>query len=255
MWIYFLLFFSIGIIAVMNMRPVIGNSRISIRGVRGIIWFSVLVLIIGFRHEVGGDWISYLENLDRTIGIPLYKALNVDPGYNFLNWFGANIFGGIYLVNLICAGLFSWGLLEYCKFQRRPELALLTAVPYIIIVVGFGYTRQAVGLGMGMASLVALQNGRFLRFIVFIAFGMLFHKSLIIFLPFALFYKFKNRLIVASSVLIVLLVVFLVLLQEYINGLISAYIITNYDSSGAGIRGAMNALPAIIFLVWYKRFP
>ena len=43
-------------------------------------------------------------------------------------------------------------------------------------------------------------------------------------------------------------------MHEYVDTLIAGYITDQYESSGAVIRIAMNALPAAVFLVYRKRF-
>ena len=67
--------------------------------------------------------------VERTVGEPLSSVLtSAEPGYGLLNWFGANIFGGVYFVNTVCA-IFSIGLLLFLRSQPRPWLALTLAVP------------------------------------------------------------------------------------------------------------------------------
>ena len=256
MWVYWLLFVLIGWNALSKMRPVYAGSRTSYQGIRGVGWFIILVLLIGYRHEVGGDWQAYLIAVEKAAEKPIlrYAWFGADQGYSLLNWLGANIGGGIYFVNTVCAALFCWGLFTYCRFQPRPELALMIAVPVLIIVIGMGYTRQAVGIGMGMIALIALQNGRFIRFLVFVILAALFHKTALILLPFGLFYGFKNRFIIILAILICSCFFFVLLVQEYVDVIIRAYIETQYESSGAAVRIAMNAIPALIFLIWRKRF-
>ena len=47
---------------------------------------------------------------------------------------------------------------------------------------------------------------------------------------------------------------FNILLEEYVDILLKNYIDAEYESSGAAIRIYMNALPAILFLMLLKRF-
>ncbi len=44
------------------------------------------------------------------------------------------------------------GLVQFCRKQPLPWLALAVAAPFIIIVVGMGYTRQSVALGFILLS-------------------------------------------------------------------------------------------------------
>jgi hypothetical protein len=50
------------------------------------------------------------------------------------------------------------------------------------------------------------------------------------------------------------IVLFVLILLEHVDFLIYGYLETHYQSSGAAIRIAMNAMPAAIFLIFRKRF-
>ena len=45
---------------------------------------------------------------------------------------------------------FTYGLFRICRQQPNPWLALVVATPFLIIVVGMGYTRQAAAMGFLM---------------------------------------------------------------------------------------------------------
>ena len=61
-------------------------------------WFIAgvfLIVLIGLRHEVGGDWINYENNYLDMIGAPLSELLEKgDPGYHLLNWMSLQVGGG-----------------------------------------------------------------------------------------------------------------------------------------------------------------
>jgi len=226
---------------------------------RRLSWFGlafvVLVLTIGLRFEVGGDWGSYLPYVERARWNTLAESLSRgDPAYEFLNWLGANWFGGIYFVNAACAAFFVWGLLAFCKNQPRPWLALLVSIPYLVTVVAMGYTRQGIAIGIAMLALVALQQGSIRKYLLYIAFAALFHKSAVILMPLAILFSSKNRWFVMISVSFVSYITYIFLLADSVQQLTSGYIDAQYDSAGALIRVTMNALPAIIFLFYRKRF-
>lgn len=216
--------------------------------------FIILTLLIGFRDEVGGDWVQYLDHLDMAIGESIEDALHFsDPAYALLNWLGARL-GGVYFVNIVCAGIFSWGLIEFCRLQSFPWLALVSAIPYLVIVVAMGYTRQGVAIGLAMVALGALGKGDSLRFIFWVFCAALFHKSAVILAPMALLAGSKRGLLMLVWLLIVSAAMFVLLLQESIDNLRYGYLENQYQSSGAGIRIAMNVFPALIFLVFRGRF-
>jgi hypothetical protein len=251
MWPYWMLFAISAYFSISRLTPVeraISNHRKDMFA--WVCMFLVLVLMIGLRHEVGGDWFSYITNMENGD----YSSVHGDPSNNVLFWLGMNVGGGIYLVNLISAVFFTWGLLAFCRNQPRPWLALTIAIPYLVVVVAMGYTRQGVAIGLVMMAIVALSRGNILRFVLWIAFAATFHKSAIILAPLAVLANTKKRIFTIIWVGLTAFLLFVLLLREALDTLISGYISDAYESSGAAIRVAMNALPATLFLIFRKRF-
>jgi hypothetical protein len=215
--------------------------------------FVLLVLMIGLRHQVGGDWETYAEHVQLASYYSLQQAVTSgDPAYNLLNWLAARMDLGPYFVNTVCAVLFSWGLVVFCRAQPRPWLALVVAVPYLVIVVAMGYTRQGVAIGLVMLGLVALSERKLLRFVVFVALAATFHKSAVILIPLAVLAGTRYRVWTALWVGLVCLLFYVLLLQESVEEFTANYIKAQYDSAGAAIRVAMNAVPVVLFL-WFRR--
>ena len=94
-----------------------------------------------------------------------------------MNWISARLGWDIYGVNLICGGLFSAGLVRYCRSKPYPWLALSLAFPYLGIVVAMGYSRQGVAIGLELFALLALERDRLLHFVVWIGLAATFHAS------------------------------------------------------------------------------
>jgi len=138
--------------------------------------------------------------------------------------------------------------------QPNPWLALTVAVPYLVIVVAMGYTRQGVAIGRSMLGLVALEQAKFFRFLFWISFACTFHKSAVILLPLAFFSRSRQRFITILGVLVVGILVFFLFLQESLGHIFAGYLDDGMKSSGALIRVMMNAVPALFFLVFRKRF-
>ena len=217
-----------------------------------------LTLLIGFRDQVGGDWLAYLPYVERTIGIPFSDIfLEDEPGYGLLNWIGGNWGGGVYLVNTICGLIFTTGLLQFCRAQPRPWLALTLAFPYLITVVAMGYSRQGVAIGFEMLGLLALQRDQLLRFLAFIALAATFHRTVLVLLilPTATLspsLRFSQLIRIA-------------LLAGAGYGFYSAILAPDLDyytqsyqegiqSQGALIRVVLCLLPALAFLPFRRRF-
>ena len=214
----------------------------------------LLVIVVGFRHEVGGDWLHYLPPLELALEQTFKEGVmnGGEPAYGLLTWISAHSGGGIYLVNVVCAAVFVAGMLLFARNSPQPWLALCVAVPYLVIVVAMGYTRQSVAIGLSMVGLVALNHGRFMRFAFWLVLAALFHKSALILMPLAIFAGRKNWGAVLG-VLVFSVLMFVLLLAEHVDFLLAGYVTAQYESSGAAIRVAMNALSAVIFLVLRNR--
>lgn len=219
----------------------------------------LLIVIIGLRYQVGGDWETYKEgyqlfsNSSLSETIESFNAFQGDVGYNLLNWFSAQLGFNIYGVNLMSAAIFTWGLVKFCRFQPSPLLALAVAMPYLVTIVAMGYTRQSVAIGLAMAAITYLIQNRLTLFIILVIFASLFHKTAIILIPLIMLINSQNRglTIIWASILIFLLAQTFrekatFLMQHYVHE-------TFYQSSGATIRIIMNAVPAILFLFFRKQ--
>jgi len=250
---YWIMFFLPASLALTRIRPV------QINGTRWSgywrIAFVLLVLIIGLRDQIGVDWGNYLDYILVAENDSLYQALTrTEPAYSFLNWLAVQFGLGLYMVNTACAALFSSGLIVFCRAQPRPWLALVVALPYLVIVVAMGYTRQGVAIGLVMLGLVALSERKLLRFVFFIVLAAIFHKSAVILMPLAVLANTRNRIWTTFWVGLTTLLFFVLLLQESVEAFTSMYIDAQYDSAGAAVRVAMNALPAVLFLLLRRRF-
>jgi len=215
----------------------------------------ILTLLIGYRFEVGGDWLNYLQQFHAARFQSVSGALaRGDPAYSLLNLLAFRQDWGIAGVNLITGLLFSLGLVMFCRGLPRPWLALCVAMPYLVTVVAMGYTRQSVALGFAMLGLVALSRRANLWFVIWIICGTTFHKSAVLLLPIAALAATRNRFWTAVWIGVITLVAYWIFLEEAIDSLYINYIEARYRSEGALIRTAMNLLPACIYLVFSRRF-
>lgn len=218
-----------------------------------LVWLA-LTTLIGYRFEVGGDWFIYDDQYLAVAGGSFGDTIaQGDPAYAALNWISAYFGWGIYGTNLICGAVFSAGLIAFCRSQPRPWLTLAVAIPYMVIVVAMGYSRQGVAIGIAMLALLSLGKKDNLKFVLWIALAALFHKSAVLLVPLAILAATRNRWWVALWVGSAALLLYVLLLQEAMEGLASGYIESEYQSQGAGIRVAMNAIPALAFLLFRKR--
>lgn len=215
-----------------------------------------MVLVIGLRFEVGGDWGAYGQMFTMAVVRDFGQMMRFgDPAYQLLNYGVQRMEWPLWVVNLLCALLFTTGLVRFARVQANPWLAVLIAIPYLVIVVSMGYSRQGVAIGIVMMGLAAVQRGAsVLRFAMYVAVAALFHKTAVVTLLLVALSGRRNNvvnlLIVASGA--VLLYDFLI--QDSMAGLVRNYVQARYSSQGATIRLSMSLLPALLFFVRRSRF-
>jgi hypothetical protein len=210
--------------------------------------------VIGFRYKVGGDWDTYQAFFDwRGGGGPNAPAAE-DPGYQFVNWIVQQMNLDIWAVNFVCGAIFTWGLFRFCLAQKDPWLSVLIAVPYMVIVVAMGYTRQAVALGILMAGLAAVERGAStLRFSIYTAAAALFHRTAVMALPIVALSSRRNRAINLLVGIFAGILLYDVFLGSSLDKFVQNYVHRGYSSSGAGIRLAMNFVAAMVLVVANRR--
>lgn len=251
---YWLLFSVAVYFAITRKRIIAPQKSLGNWSMQWWVIFFILVLMIGMRHEIGTDWPTYLLHIEDATGVPLLDVLTFnDPAYAFLNWVGG-YWGGIYLVNTICAVLFAFGLLEFCRMQPLPWLALTVGIPFLVIVVAMGFTRQGVAIGIAMLAFVAIDRKE--RFYAFLWIGIaaLFHKSALILMPMAALAGAKTKQWTLLWIGLATVLLFMLLSQESLDYVQSQYLEKKMESSGAAIRIMMNVFPATLFLLFSDRF-
>lgn len=218
-----------------------------------IFFGGILILLIGFRNEIGVDWEAYKRHYDITVNQPLLEVIfTSDIAYSSLNWFIALFSGKVYTVNFICSIVFVFGLIKFCRLQQSPGIAFIVSLPILILIVGMSYTRQGVAVGFEFLALLAIISGKNKKFILLIVFAALFHKSAIFLLTLVAFVSNKNKILMLLSVLFFGSVIAVLLLAQQYEALLELYYDQKLTSDGGLYRIALNILPAIIILFFSK---
>lgn len=212
------------------------------------------LLMIGLRWEIGPDWPGYLDIYSYTRLYSLEQSVShADPGFFALMWILHLAHAPFWVLNFVCGLIFVGGLTAFARRQPNPWLAFLIAFPYLCIVVAMSGDRQSVALGVLFFGLTQFQRGRLFRFVLLILIGALFHGSVLLIVPFCLLSYTTNGL----------QRVFLLIFAAIIGFYFSRDAFTNYafryssekiQSTGVAYRLAMNAMPALIFLWFQRRF-
>jgi len=222
-------------------------------------WVAIgmfFILVIGFRENVGCDWCNYVGHYERTVGLSFSQAFEEikDPAHTFFNWLSGKLDLGIYGVNTLYATIFVLGLMQFSRTQPYPWLAFSVAVPYMVVMVSMGYSRQGVALGLFMMAITYLEKGKFKSYIFWVFLAALFHKTALVLLPFGLFLNKGNMWFRMLLMIPVFYGGWDLLLAEKQEDLWVTYVEQQMQSSGAQIRVMMNLVPAILLLVYRKKW-
>jgi len=220
-----------------------------------IVGAMLVCLTIGLRYKVGADWRTYEilyyyaghTSLGRLLGFG-------DAGYQLVSWTLQGIGVEIWALNFFCGLVFAWGLYRFVRVQPDPWLSCVVAVPYLIVVVAMGYSRQAVAIGILMAGLAAMKQGSsVLRFSIYVFAAALFHKTAVMVLPLVIFAGRRNKLLNAIAGIAGCVLLYDLFLADSVETFVRSYVEAEYSSQGAGIRVAMNFVPAVVFMLFRKR--
>ncbi|TFI59906.1 EpsG family protein [Sphingomonas parva] len=211
--------------------------------------------MVGLRYEVGGDWFNY-EDIYLNVSYKRFSEalIDSDPAFSVLNWVSHWLGFDIWFVNLTCAALFVWGLVRFARRQSNPWLSILIAVPYLIIVVGMGYTRQAVAIGFILAGLSVVDRASLLRFSFYIIAAATFHKSAIVVLPIVGLAATRQRIVIVPMLAATAALVYYLFVSASVDALMQNYVEAELSSQGAAIRVGMNLPPALVYLLLQRRF-
>ncbi|TXC74249.1 EpsG family protein [Sphingorhabdus soli] len=233
------------------------SNTVFIGGFLMVVFWVFYNLISGLRYQVGGDWFAYINMIDRVREDNFLEALfETDVGFGMTTWVMTRLGLGIGVMNFICSGILSLGVLRLARRTQHPWLAITAAVPYLLIVVGMGYVRQAAAIGFILFAINALIDKRSGVAFVYLVMATAFHVSALIMVPF-LAVAYVRNLPWTIVIMFILAVAgyFLLSGTERFEQVQDGYIDAGYASSGALVRILMNVGPAIVFLYVKDRLP
>ena len=211
-------------------------------------------IFIGFRFHVGGDWNNYLPFYDQEIGRAFTDPISGDPGYALLNRLMAQLNWKIYGVNLVCGLIFTVGLTVFCRGLYRSWLGVAVAVPYLVVVVAMGYTRQGVALGFIFWAFSYLERGRFVQYVLLVSAATLFHKTAVVMIPLGMFLYRQGWLFRLVAVGLLTFGLWNAFVAQETEHLWNTYVEQQMYSQGAVIRVAMNCIAAVFLLKYWKQW-
>jgi hypothetical protein len=238
-------------------RPLDGMTAMRSHASAGMYLLVIATaLVMGLRFEIGADWFSYLGHYNTVQLLDPWSGLTqpgFDPGYSLIVLISSRVGGEMWLVNLCCGLIMMLGIMRFCTRQPNPALCFVVAMPYLVIVVGMGYTRQGVAIGLVLAGLADVGRASVVKTTMFIFAAALFHKTALLVFPLAFAPYARRNLLYAlfGAALFILMAFFL--LKNSVDQLVSTYVNADYESGGVVIRVAMNFVPAVLALTMRRQ--
>jgi hypothetical protein len=221
--------------------------------------FAALVCFVGLRHHVGMDWNNYLLMAENVTLASLPEALAfAEPGYALLLRESGQLGFGVYGANFVVALIFVGGLFRYARTTPNPWLALLVALPILVVAVGMSANRQAAAIGVLLWAVAGWDRYSLWQRMLLVGLAATFHASAVLFVVFIAADVKMNGILKLMVIALVSAVGLYVLdasgKMDYYNDLYVTGQTEITESSGALFHTLLNGAPAVMcFVLWKYR--
>lgn len=174
-------------------------------------WVGLLLIsfIVGFRYNVGVDWLAYKETFEFIKHNPSLQHHEhyMEFGYFYLNRITSKL-GLSYEWMFFSIALISW----YLIFKSVPQMLIAPFVYFLFVDEFFFWSmngvRQFTAIGFWLLAIREIFKKNFVRYLFFILSGSLFHASILLLLPFYFipYHKLYNKWIWLLLLLISLII-------------------------------------------------
>ena len=234
------------------------------RNVSGSLLFAAWLIFcafVGLRWEVGTDWGNY-QYIHALVGSgPFSDTLrDTEPASYMLFWLSTYFTGDMLISNVVAAIILLTGIFSFARITPQPWLAILSATPYLIIVIGMTGIRQAMAVGIVLFALARWHRITMLKKVMYLLIASLFHTSaltnvLLILLPMGRNLVTKAIMVIVFGGLAFTVTTSLQFYSDNIEFYQDAYL-SNEDSiasPGALMHVALVWLPAALYLLFRHR--
>lgn len=230
-----------------------------------IVFSIIAIILIGFRYNTGGDWNNYHEDFI-SFGKKDYFDLFTGGAQNLLEISHSTLFWilhylepeyGYYIYHVIAISLGFYALYLFAKEQPYFWLTIALSVPFFVLVMIMGYTRQGIAISFIMIGLHYLKRYQIGWFGSCIAIATTFHASAIAMSLIALPYifqknfRYKIPLIISAFTLGLF---FIGHLQNYLDKKTLNYVEQAMFSAGTLPRILITILAALFLLKYTQKW-
>jgi len=223
--------------------------------------FFIFAIFVGLRNKVGPDWMQYGYIHSSIAYYDFWEVISqAEPLSYLLFWISETSGAQVYLSNAVAAIIMLWGVFAFARRTANPWLALVTATPYFIMVMGMSGMRQTIAAGIILLLFSRWERYGIIARASYILIAAMFHTSALInnlFLIIKMQIRFRYKIILGSIITLATLYLstevgiyadnIVRYQQRYLEG-------TFIDKSlGSLYHVAMIAVPAILGFIFRKR--
>lgn len=164
--------------------------------------FVIILICLGLRDNIGGDWESYLklfynQNL-------LGRGIQSESLFYYLMFFFSKFDLSIYYFNFFTYSIFLISIFIFCSNLEFRYLALLSSMPYLVIIVATGYLKQTLAISFLLLFLISYFKGYKKYQILFLTFSIFSHFSAFVYSFFLINRKHFIYIILLLSIFVIL---------------------------------------------------
>ncbi|TNE94702.1 MAG: EpsG family protein [Rhodobacteraceae bacterium] len=229
-----------------------------------VYWFVLffLIIIAGFRYEVGCDWGGYLNNWYIMKGHSVADALETR---NPAHWSIIALLQDLGLsytwLLATASAIFFFGFNSLARRQPNPLSMLVLAFPVLIIGMPMSGIRQAEAIGVMCFAFNAFVDRKLIRYLFFVGVAVLFHESAMVFVALAPFIPFGfTRKNIISAVVLALPGLYLMTQSSAADLATDRYVNSGVDAAGSAFRLLVLVMSGAAYLLkirphWRRQFP
>ena len=226
------------------------------------VWI-LFVIFVGLRHQIGGDWATYVAKASRLADLSFLEAISVqDPLFSALSWITSQLGLGVYGTNFIGAVIFCTGLFSFCARQSNRWLALCAATPFLVVASVMAASRQGIAIGVFLLVVANWKELSLKKRVLGIVVAGLFHSSAFIVLVLTIvdLHMSMAKKIILAAIAVAGTLWLMSISETGLTRYADLYILNQTTHSPGAITHLMlNLIPAIAMLLtrkwWAKRLP
>ncbi len=218
------------------------------------LFLCYLVLFIGLRYEVGGDWFQYEKIYKETLEQILYFNLNLKNDVLFINliYLTSFISKNVVFLNFILAIVFVFSINYFLDKNSDFFFIILTTLPIYVFLIGIGFVRQGTAISFFLISIKFLIKNKLFRSYVFFIVSLGFHKTI---LPFIVIYFLNIKKHLYIFLILLTVIFFAIIFYNSFSRLIFYYIGEgiHFISYGSIQRLLITFFFACFFIIFHKK--